>query len=814
MSNKINNDINPKKHSVVDSIKFNSVSLNDDFWLPRLKTLKTKTLPFSLEKTLPAVENLRKCGDFLKNNNSELPFPHRFISSDLYKVMEGAAYLLTIEKDEALEKRMDSIISIIEAAQKDDGYLYVSHLCGIGVEEEMGKSPYDYVLHSHELYNMGHLYEGAVAYYLATGKKNWLNVAEKNANHINKVFFVGDNNYNDGIPVNQAPGHQEIEIGLCKLYMVTKNNLYLNMAKRFLDIRGVTFTLSSKLDGVMSPTYAQQHLPVSEQKTAVGHAVRAGYMYSSMADVAGLMNDNCYDDALDNIWKNITNTKMHITGGLGAIHGIEGFGDEYDLPNKEAYNETCAAIANVFFNYKMFLRYGDAKYFDVAEVALFNNSLAGVNLSGDRFFYVNPLESDGHHLFNHGNAGRAPWFDCACCPSNIARLIPQISGYMYAKTKSDIICLLYSSNTMKVEINNEDIEITQKTDYPFDGKILFTINLNKPTNFNLKLRIPTWTTDRFVPGTLYSYIDDSHSSWNVKLNDKKINSIYDKGFISIDRNWNNGDIIELDLPMPIRYSTCDKKVVANNDRIAITRGPLVYCAEEVDNFSPIQQFYFSNKIVKESTNFEKINHGPLKNMITLTVPAKQWLDNQEHESRLKLIPYFSWNNRGNSSMNVWISTNIKKVKDDLEKNTYSSDKFGKVTVSSCKKNYSSSAIIDGNRPQSSNDTTIPWWVSEVNNKNESVELRFFKTQIVNNMGVYWAHNSEDVNVPKEWKLYYLKDDRWNDFKLYVTDFFGVERNMYTVVHPSAKLSCDGLKLVITPINNKSIGILDIDLQVE
>jgi DUF1680 family protein len=385
-------------------VPFSEVKLEDRFWLPRLKIQAETTVPHALKQTEPAVERLRLCADFLKQRGGPRPQPHRFISSDLFKVMEGAAYTLMIKANPELEDQLDAIIDLIGAAQQDDGYLYVSHSCGNPYPGEMGRTPYSWVVHSHELYNMGHMYEGAIAYYMATGKDKWLKVAEKNAQHINQVFFEGDPDYNNGKPVNQAPGHQEIELALTKLYRVTGNELYLEMAKKFLDIRGVTYQPDG--EGWMAPTYAQQHLPVAEQREAVGHAVRAAYLYSGMADVDAITGDGKYETALNAIWHNIVDAKMHITGGLGAVHGVEGFGPDYLLPNKDTYNETCAAVGNVFFNFRMFLNHRDGRYMDVAEVALMNNVLAGVNLDGDKFFYVNPLESDGKAPFNHGTAYR------------------------------------------------------------------------------------------------------------------------------------------------------------------------------------------------------------------------------------------------------------------------------------------------------------------------------------------------------------------------------------------------------------------------
>ncbi len=400
------------KGGQLQAVLFNEVSLEDNFWKPRLRIQADTLVPFALDKTIPAVENLEKAANYLKGDTTDLPFPHRYISSDLYKVMEGASLSLMENPNAALEKRLDGIIDIIGEAQQEDGYLYVAHITGVSKNHDhwggggMGDKPYSFVLHSHELYNMGHMYEAAIAYYRSTGKDKWLKIAEKNAQHINKVFFEGDPNYNDGKPVNQAPGHQELELALVKLYYVTGKQLYLEMAKKFLDMRGRTFVPNG--EGVMSKTYAQQHLPVEEQTTAVGHAVRAAYMYAAMADVGAITGSEKYDKALDGIWHNIVDTKMHITGGLGAVHGIEGFGGEYELPNEEAYNETCAAVGNVLFNHRLFLEHKDAKYMDVAEVALFNNSLAGMNLNGNRFFYVNPLESDGVSPFNQGKPLAVP----------------------------------------------------------------------------------------------------------------------------------------------------------------------------------------------------------------------------------------------------------------------------------------------------------------------------------------------------------------------------------------------------------------------
>lgn len=634
-------------------VPFSRVKLTDEFWLPRLRTQIKVTVPHALKQTAPAVENLRRCGNILHGRGGKKPFPHRFVSSDLYKVMEGAAYLLMIERDAKLEKQLDDIIAVIADAQKDDGYLYVAHICGVAHAGEMGKTPYSWVVHSHELYNMGHMYEAAAAYYRATGKDAWLKVAEKSARHVHKAFFEGDPAYNGGKPVRQAPGHQEIELALCKLYRLTGKKLYLELARKLLDVRGVTYRPAGK--GVMSPAYAQQHKPVVEQSRPVGHAVRAAYMYAGMADVSALTGETSYAEALGRIWQNIVDTKMHITGGLGAVHGIEGFGPEFVLPNAEAYNETCAAVANVFFNVRMFLLHRDGRYFDVAEAALLNNALAGVSMSGDRFFYVNPLAADGKRKFNHGSAGRSPWFGCACCPSNIARLIPQVSGYMYAHTDSAIYVTLYGSSLAEVPLGGGAVRIEQTSRYPFSGRVELAVSPAKPQAFALKLRIPTWAQKRFVPGALYNYVRKPAEAWRIAVNGRAVDAPLDKGFAVVERRWRAGDKVRLDIPMPVRFNTCDERVKANVGRLAVTRGPLVYCAEEADNGGPVQRFFLPEAPAAGDVKAAVIPGGPLAGVVKVTVPAKEiGPGGKARPARLTLVPYYAWNNRGEKSMIVWL----------------------------------------------------------------------------------------------------------------------------------------------------------------
>ena len=630
-----------KKEEIIP-IPFNEVSLTDGFWKDRMKTELEVTVPFSVQQSGPAIERFRQAATYMAGDTTQVPKPHRFISSDMYKVMEGVAYSLMHQPNPELEKFMDKTATLIEAAQEEDGYLYLSHSCHNIRPSEMGEKPYSYILHSHELYNVGHLYEAAVAYYQATGKDKLLNIAIKSAKHVNKVIFEGgDPKYNDGKPIMQAPGHEEIELALCKLYRVTNDKLYLDMAKKFLDIRGVTYRPDG--ESYNSPTYAQQHAPVKEQTEAVGHAVRAAYLYTAMAQVDALTGLNDYDYALNSIWNNLVTTRMHITGGLGAIAGLEGFGKPYELPNLTAYNETCAAVANVFFNQSLFLNNGEAKYLDIAEISLFNNALAGISLSGDRFFYVNPLEADGRRKFNHGHGGRSEWFSCACCPPNISRLILQMPGYMYAYSNDKIYITHYGGSKTTIPLEKNKVVLKQTSNYPYESDIKLTVHPETNKEFKIAMRIPTWaSSNEFAPGGLYPYKKENTEKAIIKVNNEEMAYTMEKGFAIIEREWKKNDLIELHLPMEVKLVKSISEVTENEGKTAITRGPLVYCAEEIDNKVPVQELVLGN-VDESQAKLTSINEGILTGIERIDLP------------NLKLIPYYTWCNRGdNRSMAVWI----------------------------------------------------------------------------------------------------------------------------------------------------------------
>lgn len=789
-------------------VSFDKVNLQDDFWSKRMSLQKEMLVPVAFERTHGAVEDLQKTADFLNGIEGPLPAPHRFNISDLFKVIEGAAYLLKMERDPALEKQIDDIAQILGQAQEKDGYIYPAHTTGTAQKHEpwggggMGDKPYSWVVHSHELYNVGHLYEAAVAYYQATGKKNLLDIAEKSAKHINKAFFEGDPNYNNGVPVNQAPGHQEIELALVKLYRVTNNPLYLDMANKFVDIRGVTYVPDG--EGTMSPEYAQQHAPVRDQDEAVGHSVRAVYLYSAMADVGAQTNDPTLSPALDKIWHNIVDTRMHITGGLGAIHGIEGFGPEYELPNKEAYNETCAAVGNVFFNHRMFLLEKDGKYMDVAEVSLLNNVLAGVNLEGNKFFYVNPLESSGM-------VDRSHWFGTACCPTNMARLVPQVSGLMYAHTDNEIYCAFYTGSSTDFELKSGKVALTQETEYPFDETIKITVDPEKKNQrFALKMRIPTWTGSQFVPGKLYSYIDNNSQAWEVYVNGKKQNNlIVDKGFVSIDRKWKKGDEVELRLPMPVRYSHAIEEVKADNGRVAITRGPLVYCAEGVDNEGGADRYFIEN--LEANPTITKENSGLLKGIDFIKgIPAK-FLDNKgvSHASELTLIPYYAWNNRGVSTMNIWFAETEDIAKEGLD--------FMPLILSEVKASHTNGgenvlSIVNGKYPKSSLDNDIERWTSwDQKGKKQSVDFIFEKPTNLKSFSVYWYDDKGGVQIPESWNLEFKDNNgEWKTFPLYSTDSYSLLKDQFNLVHSDGdSFMIKELRLNMTPKKENAVGILQV-----
>jgi len=624
----------------VKPVSFTKVKINDAFWSPRMETNRVRTVWYDFEKCEETgrIDNFAKAGKLMEGDFKGTPFD----DSDVFKVIEGAAYTLALHPDSKLDAYLDDLIRKIAAAQEPDGYLYTSRtISPTGRVDFFGPTRWSKLVGSHELYNVGHMYEAAVAHFSATGKRSLLEVAIKNADLICRTFGPAEGQ------LKEPPGHEEIEIGLVKLFRATGDQKYLKQAKFFCDIRGRADT--HKLRGA----YQQDATPILEEKEAVGHSVRAGYFYSGVADVAALTGETEYIRAIDRIWENTVSKKMHLTGGIGANPKGEAFGANYELPNRTAYLETCAAIANAFWNQRMFLLHGDSKYVDVLERVIYNGFLSGVSMSGDRFFYPNPLESDGKEKFNHGSNERAAWFGCSCCPVNDVRFIPEIAEYIYATRGNELFVNLFIGSTADVKLNAGSVRIKQTTGYPWNGKVRLEMvgNGGKPQSFALKVRVPGWAVDRPVPGDLYSYAEAagnkaSLSGLNPKLNGKKLKASESKdGYMTVKRKWKAGDVVELEFPMPVHRVKAHPEVQADKGRFAVERGPLVYCAEGADNAGRVLDRVFPGPV-----QFSAIEKPGLLGGIT-TVQMREG-----GGEPLTLIPYYAWCHRGPNEMRVWFPT--------------------------------------------------------------------------------------------------------------------------------------------------------------
>ncbi len=505
---------------------------------------------------------------------------------------------------------------------------------------------------------------------------------------------------------------------------------------------------------------------------------------------------------------------MHITGGLGAVHGIEGFGPPYLLPNADAFNETCAAVGNVLFQYRMFLLHKDARYLDVAEVALLNNVLAAVNLEGNRFFYVNPLEADGKYPFNHGTAGRAPWFGTACCPSNMARLLPQVPGMTYAHDDRDVYITFYAESRTEITLDGVKVRLEQQTAYPNDGEISLVVHPSEQKRFRVLLRVPTWTRERFVPGELYRYADTADETVQLSVNGQSVPLKLDKGFVAIDRRWNPGDRVQLNLPMPVRVNECHPSVEANQNRVALTRGPFVLCAEGLDNGGATQRFFFDERpdVGNANVSTERIESG---SFLQVRIEAKTVTpEGSSEESPLVLTPYYAWNNRGVSSMTVWFPRDKSMAVFDphaLPKESI----FSSLTASHTFADDTVTAIGDGKEPKYSSGKKVPRWTSRPQkDKPQWVEARFHDTKSLRSIGVYWMQDRFDVKFPEEWSVEVEQDGQWKPFELYVTDRYETRANQYNVVHPAAPVRCEAIRVRMKPKKDACVGILEMQVAFE
>jgi len=620
----------------IQPVPFTDVKLTDNFWAPRIRKNASVTIPiaFGYCESTGRVKNFEIAAG-LDTGKFQTIYP--FDDSDVYKIIEGASYSLQTFPDPKLEAYLDTLIYKISLAQEPDGYLYTNRTIaekhgGKGLHEWASKNRWemDSVL-SHELYNLGHLYEAAVAHYQATGKRTLLDIALKSADLVNKDFGY------DRIKV--YPGHQVIEMGLVKLYRVTGEKKYLDLARFFLDIRGPK-----------GQAYNQANLKPVDQTEAVGHSVRATYMYSGMADIAAIENDAAYLSAITRIWENLVFGKMYLTGGIGASGGNEGFADPFVLPNMSAYCETCASIGDIFFNQRLFLLHGQSKYIDVLEKTLYNSMLSGVSLSADRFFYPNPLESNGKHQ-------RQAWFGCACCPSNVARFVPAIPGYVYAVTDKNIYVNLFISNDAKITLGKRKVNISQKANFPWNGQVEISVNPETNMKFVLKIRIPGWAQNEALPGGLYKFTDKDTDPITLLINGGNSELKIVDGYAEVLRKWKSGDKVEINFPMPVRKVFADERVTEDTDKIAFQRGPLIFCAEWPENNTGNVLDLVIRKNASFTTEFE-----PLLLEGTQVIKTSGFLSKKTHDGKIemfgeepvKLIPYALWNNRGAGQMKVWL----------------------------------------------------------------------------------------------------------------------------------------------------------------
>ncbi|NLR58587.1 glycoside hydrolase family 127 protein [Chitinophaga polysaccharea] len=772
-----------QKDYPIKPVAFTQVKVNDNFWAPKIRTNASVTIPYTLEQCRKTgrIDNfLRAAGKLPGDKFTEYPFD----DTDLYKVIEGASYGLQTQPNPALERYLDTLITIIGNAQEKDGYLYTFRTM-------KAAKPHDWIGSkrwekeedlSHELYNAGHLFEAAVAHYQATGKRTLLNIAIRNADLLVKDFGWGKE--------EKFPGHQIVETGLTRLYRVTGNKSYLDLAKFFLDVRGPGTKDSQE--------YNQAYKKVVDQHEAVGHAVRAAYMYTGMADVAALTGDRKYLSAIDDIWEDVVDRKLYITGGIGATGAGEAFGAAYELPNMSAYAETCAAIANVYWNNRMFLLHGDSKYIDVLERTLYNGLLSGVSISGDRFFYPNPLASMGQHQ-------RSAWFGCACCISNMTRFLPSMPGYVYAQKDNDLYVNLFVGDAATIQLKAGKVGIAQQTDYPWNGKDDITINTAKPTAFTLKVRIPGWAENRPVPGNLYFEEDNSAVTIPILLNGQPLHYTVEKGYAVIKRTWKKGDKVTIDLPMDVKKVLAATPVKDDQYRFALERGPIMYCLEGPDNKDATVQ---NIVVAKDAAVTPVFQTNLLNGVMTLQMPgssSSRQLNSDaliNSQQTVTAIPYYSWANRGPAEMTVWIPFEAAAARPKPAPTIASKSKIS----ASVKNRRMLMALNDQYEPKDSKDNSalyLHWWPAK--GSSEWVQYDFDSAHTISRSKVYWYDDGPfgGCRIPTAWKLYYKQGSEWVPVKNATP--YTVEKDKYNVVS-FEPVTTNALKLEVQLPADNSSGI--------
>jgi uncharacterized protein len=759
----------------IKPVPFTAVKLHDEFWAPRIEINRTSSIPSAFQQCeLTGRVNLfERAAAVLRGDKTvdTRPPGYPFDDTDLYKVIEGASYSLSVTPDPKLDGYVDGLIEKIAAAQEPDGYLYTTRTID-PKNPHRWAGPERWVFErddSHELYDLGHLFEAAVAHHLATGKRALLDVAIKAADLLVRTFGPGKR--------TTWPGHQITEMALVKMYRVTGNASYLDLAKFLLDERGPGPFPEGERANPRGLNYNQAQLKVIEQSEPVGHAVRAVYMYSGMADVAAVTGDQAMRAAGTRIWDYLVTSKLYLTGGIGASGSGEAFGQPYELPNMTAYNETCASVGMDFWNHRLFLLEGDAKYIDVMERTLFNGLLSGVSLDGKTFFYPNPLESNGQHA-------RQEWFGVACCPGNITRFMPSVPGYLYATQGDAIYVNLYADGVANIDMPGaDDVVIRQTTRYPWDGAVKLQIGVPRPKRFPVRLRIPGWARNEPVPSDLYRFLDSPQVTPIIHVNTALANWTLDKGYVTIDREWQNNDTISLDLPMPVRRIVSNDKVAANHDRVALQRGPIVYAAEwpdnpngKVRNIVLPDRNALTTEFRKDLLNGVQVIRGRATG---LAFDARGAVTRSEQP--FMAIPYATWANRGRGQMAVWLARADAAAKPTPFPTVVTT---ASIAASPLPNGRGKNArnIIDGEAPANSSDSTayFDWWPVQ-GSKMEWVELTFAKPSTVSSSEIYWFDDTGrgGVRVPASWRLLYKSGDQWLPVQTMST--YGVARNAWNAI---------------------------------
>lgn len=729
----------PKDYPVLP-VPFTDVKVTGGFWQQKMDVAVHNLVPYCLEKC----EQTGRIANFAVAGGLE-EGSHRgagFNDSDLAKIVEGAAYVLAIKRDPKFEAYVDDIIRKIISAQEPDGYLFTQRkrgdLAGRWVD----------LAHSHEMYNVGHMMEAAVAYYQATGKRALLDAMCKNADLLCRTF------HEDGI--HQPDGHQEIELALVRLYRATGDEKYLKQAKFFCDQRGRKDRKTARGEtGGLQGTYAQDHIPVIEQDKAVGHAVRGAYLYCAMADVAAIMGDRKYQSAVDKIWENVVGTQMYVTGAIGSSWGLgEAFGGDYDLPNMTGYCETCGAISNAMWNYRMFLLHGDGKYMDVFERCVYNQFLGGMGLDGKSFYYTNPLGSA------RGNV-RAPWHDCACCPSNDARFLPGMPGFAYAVKGNSVYVNMFMDTSADVKTSAGVVNIKQQTNYPWEGAVKLTVNPARSGKFALRVRIPGWAQGRPVPSKLYTYLNPKVEPIVLKVNGKAEAIKQESNYAVLDRTWKKGDVVELNLPMPVQRVVCDPNCKWNVDKVVIERGPIVYAVEGIDVADNRVFSVLLNDSAQLKPEFRKDLLGGVTVIKGTAQEAFRMADRVSIETKPKeitAIPSYAWANRGQYPYVVWLARD-KSVVQPVPAPTFANQ--AKITCSQGR-GYTY-ALCDQLLPSEYGLDAVPsltWWPRS--GALEWVQYEFQKPETVSKALVYWFDDRPGggVNVPESWRVLYKDGEEW------------------------------------------------------